>query len=109
MNWTAGDLNERVTLRHRTKVKDGVGGVTASLTTYDTVWAHVRPLTGRERQNAQRTEASVDHMVVVRNRTDIVGDDVIEWRGRKLNVRVVKYLGAQSAWLELEAELGAAV
>tara|TARA_R110000796_G_scaffold39951_6_gene99229 strand:+ start:1147 stop:1479 length:333 start_codon:yes stop_codon:yes gene_type:complete len=42
----AGKLSTRVVLKDVTKVSDGFGGTTASLTTIGTVWASVREVKG---------------------------------------------------------------
>lgn len=105
--YAIGELDQRVQLQRKSAARDGAGGGTATWTTYATVWALVRPLTGRERENAQRAEAVANYLVVIRQRTDLKESHRVLWGERALNIRFRKQRG-RSAWLEMEAELGAA-
>ncbi len=109
MAWSIGMLDQRVTIRRKTSTKDGAGGSVTAWSDYTTVWAHVRPLRGRERDQAMRTEGVADYLVVIRNRDDLLDDDVIHWRGRDFNIRFPMAKGPRTPWLEIEAELGAPV
>lgn len=102
-----GEMTERVELQRKTRVRDGAGGSTGDFATYDTVWARVRPMRGREREAAQRQEARADYEVVVRNRTDVLDEDRILWNGRALNIRFIPIAGSREQYLAIEAELGA--
>lgn len=108
MPYTLGELKERITLERKTKTRDGAGGATVTWASYATVWALVRPMTGRERESAMRTEARAEYLVVIRNRDDILESDRIGWRGRKLNIAFLKNKGPRTAFLEMEAEIGSA-
>ena len=105
--YQAGQLDQRIQLQSKTRTADGVGGATTAWATYATVWAHIRPLSGRERENAMRTEGKADYLVVLRYRSDITETHRILWRGRYLNIRFPKNMGPRTAWLEIEAEQGA--
>jgi SPP1 family predicted phage head-tail adaptor len=104
----AGDLDQRITLRHASLAADGHGGAVNTPTAYATVWASVKPMSGRERDKAESTEATSNYVVTVRMRDDVVEGDTIVWRGRILNVRFVRDKGPRGPWLEIEAEKGAA-
>jgi SPP1 family predicted phage head-tail adaptor len=104
----AGKLDQRITLTRNTLTDDGSGGSTSASTTYATVWANVRPMSGLERERSQRTEATSDYVVTIRNRDDVLEGDVIGWLGRSLNIRFVPPR-PRSNWLVIEAEMGAAV
>jgi len=105
--WQIGELDQRVTLESATLAGDGAGGATQSWAAYATVWAKVRPMTGRERMHAERQEASADYLVVIRRRSDVLEKHRVGWRGRYLNVRFVREAGPRKAYLVLEAEMGA--
>lgn len=107
MNYHAGQLDQRISLQRRTMTRDGGGGADESWSTYATVSAMVRPMTGREREVAMREEARADYLVVLRYRNDILETDRILWRGRYLDIHFPKDLGPRTAWLELECEKGA--
>lgn len=106
MSYHLAELDQRVAFQSRTAVRDGAGGVTDTWSTYATVWAMVRPMSGRERQNAQRPEATSDYLVVIRLRDDVFEGHRIVWRGRHLNIRFVKERGPRHNFLEIEAEKG---
>lgn len=107
MNYSAGDLDQRITIEKKTMARDGAGGATATWSTRATVWAGMKPLTGRERENAMRNEATSKYLVVIRYRSDISDTDRISWRGRYLNITFQRKAGPRPLYLEIEAEIGA--
>lgn len=106
--WKIGQIDQRISLQRSSDVDDGAGGSVATWTEYAEVWAHVVPLSGREREQQQRAEATSNYLVVIRYRSDVVEGHKIRWRGRELNVRFVRSEGPRTSWLEIEAEMGAA-
>lgn len=101
-----GELNQRVTLESKARTRDGVGGASVAWSSYATVSALVRPLSGREREHAGRREATADYLVVIRNRTDLVEAHRIGWAGRKLNIVFIRSRGSRTQFLEVEVVLG---
>jgi SPP1 family predicted phage head-tail adaptor len=108
MPYRAGELSERVTFRREATVDDGMGGTETSWQDIATVWALVRPMSGRERERADRVDAEANYLIVVRERADLTEKDVAVWRGRQLNLRFIKYR-PRELYLEIEAEIGVAV
>lgn len=102
----AGDLDERVTFKRLTSTPDGEGGSTESWASVATVYAKVKPITGDESQQTMRTEATRRYLVTIRYRSDFREEDRIEWRDRKMNIRVIRDMGPRATWLEIEADLG---
>lgn len=109
MSWAAGMLDEQVVIRRKTLVDDGYGGSTMATADFATVFAHVKPLTGREREQSSRPEGVASYLVVIRNRDDLLDDDVIRWRGRDMNIRFIRNKGPRTAWLEIEADIGVVI
>lgn len=112
--YRVGELTERIQLLRKTATPDGAGGQTVAWLPYADEWAHVRPMSGRERQQAGRTEGSAMYLVVIRARTDVRENDAIAWGDRNLNIRFPRVRGSRggghnAAWLEIEAELGARI
>lgn len=103
-----GQLDQRVTLQAKTLARAGAGGSTASWSPGTEVWAHVRPLNGRERLQAERDEASSNYEVTIRYRSGIKEGDRVLWKGRYLNIRFVRREGVRPLYLVLEAEMGVA-
>lgn len=103
---TIGELTERVELRRVTKTADGGGGYTRTWATYAEVWARVVPLGGREAVEAGRVEGSTNYIITVRNRDDVLDEDVIAWKGRELNIRSVRRVPHIEQFLTIEAVMG---
>jgi len=57
-------------LRPNETVRDS-GAVQRNWETFGQVYAHVMPLSGRERLRADQTEATVTHRIVLRTQSDI--------------------------------------
>lgn len=105
---TAGSLDQRVTFKREVRTPDGMGGATVEWQEIATVWAMVRPMSGRERERAGRVDAERMYVIKIRNREDLTEKDIAEWRGRTLNLRAVKYAGPREMYLFIDAEMGVA-
>jgi len=105
-----GELDQRVELQKFTRSPDGQGGFTETWTTEATVWAHVRPQTGREREFADRQTAEAGYLVVIRYRDDVDETWRFKWlnTGRLMNIRYVQQRGGRELYLPIEAERGVA-
>src|SRR5688572_28552997 len=104
-----GKLKYRIALRRHTLTGDGMGGATESTSTYATVWASAEPMSGREREQAMREEATSNYLFTIRHRDDVVEGDIIRWQSRDYNVRFVRDAGPRPQYLVIEAEKGASV
>jgi SPP1 family predicted phage head-tail adaptor len=107
MKYTARELDQRVTIQRETREDDGQGGAVLSWKDIATVWAHVRPMSGRERERAGAVNAEARYLIVIRYRNDIDESDVVVWNGKRFNIRFAKER-ARVPFLELEAERGVA-
>ena len=104
----AGKLDQRVTFRREVRTPDGMGGSTVDWQDITTLWAMVRPMSGRERERAGRLDAEQMYVLMIRNREDLTEKDIAVWRGRTLNLRTVKYAGPREMYLYIDAEMGVA-
>jgi SPP1 family predicted phage head-tail adaptor len=68
---TPGELKRRITFQTRATGRDGAGGVLDAWTDAFTVWAAIKPLSGRELIAAQTVNAEISHDVTVRWRTEL--------------------------------------
>ena len=109
MAYQVGELNERVTFKREVRADDGMGGSVSAWQTIATVWALVRPLSGREGLASAQVEASANYLIVVRAPLDVREKDIAEWRGEAFNIRFVRRRSPRALYLELEAERGGAV
>jgi SPP1 family predicted phage head-tail adaptor len=66
-----GELDQRVTLQTATLSRDAVGGPVETWVDTVTVWAKVKPLSGKQIAQAQQVSADVSKAVTIRYRTGI--------------------------------------
>lgn len=107
-NYRPGELDQRITIQRETLADDGYGGQTVTLSTVATVWAHVRPMNGREAEHAQQLEATAMYLFVIRHLAGILPNDRIAWGGETYNIRFPRYRSGRQLYLEIEAEHGVA-
>lgn len=107
MTYKAEELDQRVTLRRYEEVQNEYGTLVRTPQNLGDVWAHVRPMSGRERDHAQQTDARANYLVVIRPRQGLTERDYVVWNGVELNIRFIKYR-ARSMFLEMECERMAA-
>lgn len=105
---TAGQLRERITIQQAVETPDGGGGSSVVWTDLATLWAEVRPLSGRERLQAQQIEASVDYRVTIRYRSDVDAGMRVVWGALTMNIRAVYNEDRKRKYLTLDAESGVA-
>ncbi len=87
----AGRLTERVTLETVTVTRDVVGGPVETWAVLDTVWAEVKPLTGKQIAQAQQVGAALSKAVTIRYRSGITS---------ALRVRFFDGATAKVQWVE---------
>lgn len=66
-----GALRSRVTLQQKTRTSDGIGGATVSWTDVATVWANVKPVSSKEKYQAERLSKNASHAITIRHRADV--------------------------------------
>jgi len=69
----------------------------------------VRPLSGYEASQAQRLNAEVKLLVVVRYTASLRDADSVLIRGLRHNIRYIKNVDFDNKWLEIDVEGGVAV
>jgi len=62
----AGIMRHRITIQSKSVVRDSFGGETVTWTTFATVWAQMRPLSGREYFDARQAQADLTTEIVIR-------------------------------------------
>jgi len=109
--YNARQLREAVTFERVTNTADGYG---ARLQSWRAIIgaptrAMVKPMSGGERYASGRTEATSTHKIVCRYFADLTEKDRVLIRGRAYNIRFIANVDFDDQWLEISAELGAAV
>lgn len=106
MRTTMDDLTERVQVVYRAKTRNARGDIIdGEEQTRCTVWAKVYPYGARIQAEGVERKNEVDYRVIVRYRTDILPDDEVLWRGKRLRMIKPAY-DAESArkWTVLECQ-----
>lgn len=86
MALAAGRLNQRIVLQQNAETQDSIGAAVASWSTFTTLWAQARALTGAERHVADQQDAKVDHEFVVRHTAGITPGMRISWDSRTFEI-----------------------
>ena len=66
-----GKLRHRIEIQKFTETRDAHGGTIKEYEELATVWAFVRPMTGRELVDGNQVEGQVDLQIEIRQRSDI--------------------------------------
>lgn len=82
-----GTLRHRITLKHRSlSDADTVGHTAEAYVPYDTVWARIETLSGREVEYAKQISAEASVKVTLRYLDGIVETDRIDYGSREFEV-----------------------
>lgn len=76
MSVEIGKLRHRLELQSPSKTRGSMGEVTTVWTTQSTVWGSLRPLSGKEREEATQTNEEVNYRARIRYNSSIDS----EWR-----------------------------
>jgi len=105
--YQAGELDQIINISRWLYTDDGQGGQEKQLSVicYD-LYAKQRPMTGNESDRYDKLNAVGMSVFVIRYDDDIKENDLIEWNGKKFNIRYLKDYGSRSLYLEIFAEFG---
>ena len=105
MRTSIDDLKERISIVYHAHTRNARGDIVpGTQSTRCTVWAKVLPLGGPMSDTGIEREAAITYRIIIRYRSDILPDDEILWRERRL-VQIGTPYDAESRkiWLVLEA------
>lgn len=102
-----GELDQRISIQTEQTTADGMGGTTTSWSTVATVWAKVRPLTGKEREQGLQVESPATYAVIMRNRT-VSEAQRLKWDSNGDLILNIRFVGrqARAQYIKIEAEMG---
>lgn len=87
MEVTIADLSERISIVYFPTTKNKYGDIVQGEKIIRcTVWAKVYPLTAKINEETPERTNNINYRVIIRHRQDILPDDEIEWRGRRLKM-----------------------
>lgn len=102
---SSSTLTERITLQQRSASVDALGQQSTSWSDVATVWAEVLPLSARDFQAAEQTQASSTIRVHIRQRAGVAATMRIQWDGRAWDI-VGEPLPIARTWLRFDAVSG---
>jgi len=82
----AGDLNQRLTIQQATVARDTYGAEIQTWATYATVWASKKHNVSREFYSAQKINAEVTDLFIIRYRSTITTKMRISYNGRTYGI-----------------------
>ena len=104
----AGKLRHTIELERFESVPDGAGGWTQDWVSQGTLRAMMQPVSGRERMEYERIQATVSYRCVIRFRDDIRASDRVLYNGKAYAIRYFFDIEERRKWLEMALEEGVA-
>lgn len=99
-----GALRQRVTLQRPVRTDAGGGAATLTWVNAASMFARVEPLSGREREIADRVASRVTHKVLIRYRDDVSPKMRFAAKTRVLEIDAVLDLEGDGRWLQCLCE-----
>ncbi len=94
-----GDLRNRMVLEREQRSADGGGGAAVNWQFVATVWAAVKPLSGREKDRYHSLEATLSHRVVLRYRAGVSPGMRLRMGARLFDIHAVFSPDERRRWL----------
>lgn len=109
-----GQRRDRVTFQRHGRTQRADGGYDVAWSTLSTVWAAVRPVGAREREQSGRMTGETSYIIEIDaldRPADLTTDDVIVWDTSpvgaiRLNLRAIRLPTSRALPLELVADAG---
>lgn len=109
MTYRVGELDQRITFQERQSVSDGIGGSVdtwVDIASLSSVWAQVRPKSGREVTEYDRVNAETSYTFIIRNRSDLLERYRIVWDGEPFNILAIPKPKSRALYLSIDAQRG---
>ena len=111
-----GRRRYKVTIQRKQETSDGMGGQALAWTDVQRVWARSRPLSGKDRLNAEQVQSTVTHRMIIRWQASptnpempfVFAGDRVVYKGLAHNIKAVLDVDEARRWLELDLESGVA-
>ena len=98
-----GDMDKKVAVQKYTETSDAIGGFIETWATENLVWAKITPLSGKERDDADRTHSTTSHRITMRFYSPgIVPRDRILWDSREFYITAVINPGERGCFTVLD-------
>ncbi len=96
-----GKLRHRIEIQSLTTTDDDIGHPAKTYSTRDTVWALIRPLSGREKIAAEQVAAEITHKVTIRYYDSISPKCRIKFGGRYFDINFIGDYDERNEYMEL--------
>lgn len=96
-----GKLRHKIELQSYTTTADDVGHPVKTWTTHSTVWAWVRPLSGREQLSAGGVAAEITHKVTIRYNDTLAITDRIKFGTRYFAINFIGNYDERNEFMEI--------
>ena len=96
-----GKLIHEIELQNYTTVPDAVGHPVKTWATHSTVWAWVRPMSGREVMNSQQAVGEITHKVTIRYNDTIAVTDRIKFGTRYFAINFIADYDERNVFMEI--------
>ena len=106
MTYSAGNLDQRLTLRRRGSGVDVLGQESETWQTLAIVWGRAEPLRGREYFAAAQVQSETAVRFTIRYRTDLATSDHVLWRDQAHDITSIIDPGGRKETLELMCNAG---
>jgi SPP1 family predicted phage head-tail adaptor len=106
---TAGKRDQRVTVERYGETPDGAGGTLQGWAAFCQRWVEVKPMSGRERSQAQQTESPSNYRMVFPHDSvtaEITTADRVVWRGKTGQIRFIADAGPRPTEFTIDVEFG---
>ena len=103
---TTGKLRSIIVIEREARVSDNAGGQTITWAQHAAMRAWVKPMSGGERVQAMRLEATVTHRIYTRYKSGLLTSDRISFNGRTFQIRALIDIEERGQWLEILANEG---
>ena len=103
-NMSVDDLSERISVVYFTTERNNRGDIVKTVENVRCmIWAKVLPLAGKIDDTTPERINTVTYRITIRYRADILPDDEIIWRGRRLKITTAPFdLENRRTWLQFE-------
>lgn len=103
---SAGKMTERIAVLRLAEGDDGYGGSPVIYAKLFEAWAEVTPVRASESERQGGLRDVQVYLFRLYRRGDVAAADVIEWAGRRFNVREVRLPPTREIFMTVVAETG---
>jgi len=100
----AGQLRHRLVFKALTQEQNEFGEATDTFTTYAILWGSIRPMSGRELENAQQITGEKTHMVKIRYNSSVAITDRFTFDSRTFEVVYILDRDERNIYMEIMAK-----